>query len=135
MLPSMADSLHRLDGVSVRFFEHRRVADRRSNLRFEIVGRLRGTLAVEEAVRVHNVSPGGALVEVSWSPSLDAHYTVHLESDRHLANVEARVCHVRPSALSGSRYLVGLEFLVAATDAAPGEIERVLQAPGGSQGV
>ena len=135
MLPSMADSLHRLVGVSVRFFEHRRVADRRSNLRFEIVGRLRGTLAVEEAVRVHNVSPGGALVEVTWHPALDAHYAVHLESDHHLANIEARVCHVRPSALSASRYLVGLEFLVPPAGAVPSEIERVLQAPGDVQGV
>jgi len=101
------------------------VADRRSTLRFEIVGRLRGTLAVEDAVRVHNVSAGGALIEVPWSPPVDTRYAVRLESDQHLANVDARVCHVRQS-FTGARYLVGLQFIGTSADVPPPEVERLL---------
>jgi hypothetical protein len=81
---------------------------------------------VEESVHVHNVSPGGALIEVPWAPPVDTRYTVRLESDHHLSSVTARVCHVR-QAFTGPAYLVGLQFFPSGPDHSFGEVERLLE--------
>lgn len=87
------------------------MTDRRASLRFEIVGRLRGSLATTQPVRLHDISPGGALVELSFALPVDSQHSVKLASDGHVTTVEARVRHARPSFEVG-RFLVGLEFTV-----------------------
>ena len=75
---------------------------------------------------MHNVSPGGALIQVPWAPPVDTRYTVRLESDHHLTSVTARVCHVRQS-FTGLEYLVGLEFLPSGPEHTLGDVERLLE--------
>ena len=85
------------------------MTDRRLTLRFEIVGRLRGSIATAEPVRLHDISPGGALVEVPFSLPVDSQQGVQVVTEDHVSAIEARVRHVRPAFEMG-RYLVGLEF-------------------------
>jgi PilZ domain len=100
----------------------RTVPDRRTKARFEIVGRLPGSLATERRVHLHNVSVSGALIETAAPLQPDTIFSVTFESDKHLATLRARVCHVRRTHLDDG-YLVGLEFL----GAEPGEMERLLR--------
>jgi hypothetical protein len=86
------------------------MSDRRQRLRFEIVGRLRGTLVTEERLRVRNVSPAGALIEAPWPLPVDSVHAVRIESDTNVSSVEVRVRHVRAES-DDERYLIGLEFL------------------------
>jgi len=88
------------------------VPDRRIKARFEIVGRLPGTLANERPVRLLNVSLAGALIETAAPLQPETIFNVTLESHHHLATIRARVCHVRSTHLDDG-YLVGLEFLGA----------------------
>jgi len=85
------------------------VADRRASLRFEIVGRLRGSLATTQRVRLHDIGPGGALVELPFPPAVDSEHRVQVDVDGQTTDVDARVRHVRPAFETG-RFLVGLEF-------------------------
>lgn len=85
------------------------MTDRRSSLRFEIVGRLRGSLATSESVRLRDISPGGALVEMPFPLPVDSQQPVQVVTDDHVSALEARVRHVRPAFEMG-RFLVGLEF-------------------------
>jgi PilZ domain len=86
------------------------MTDRRQRLRFEIVGRLRGTLVTEERLKVRDSSPGGVLVEAPWPLPVDSVHAVRIESDTHVASIEVRVKHVRPE-VADERYLIGCEFL------------------------
>jgi hypothetical protein len=89
------------------------VTDRRSSIRFEIMGRLRGSLATAQPVRLQDISPGGALVEL-WQPlPVDSQHTVQLGAHGHVSVLDVRVRHVRP-AIEFGRYLIGLEFLAPA---------------------
>jgi PilZ domain len=88
---------------------HTRGPDRRSRIRFEIVGRLRGTVVAQEEVELQNISRGGALILASRPVPLDSLYTVRLQSDAVLDTLEARVRHVRRT--PDDRYLIGLEFV------------------------
>jgi hypothetical protein len=83
--------------------------DRRSRIRFEIVGRLRGTIVAEEELVLHNLSRGGALVSSARAIALDSVCTVRLQSDLALDTLDARVRHVRRGL--DDRYLLGLEFV------------------------
>ena len=67
-------------------------------------------MAADEALRLRNVSVGGALVETPWPLSVDSIHRVRLESERHHAMLQARVRHVRASEDS-ERYIVGFEFV------------------------
>jgi hypothetical protein len=85
------------------------VTDRRSSLRFEIVGRLQGSLATGESVRLLDVSPGGALVEVPFPLPVDSQHPVQVVTFDHVSMLEARVRHSRPAFEMG-KFLIGLEF-------------------------
>jgi hypothetical protein len=89
------------------------VTDRRSSIRFEIVGRLPGSLATAQPVRLHDISPGGALVEVSFPLPVESQHAIQLGAHGHVSTLNVRVRHVRP-AIDLGRYLVGLEFLAPA---------------------
>jgi c-di-GMP-binding flagellar brake protein YcgR len=67
-------------------------------------------LAADAPLRLHNVSRGGMLIEAVWPLAVDSLHTVRLESEAHVATVEARVRHVRSEG-TDSRYLIGLEFV------------------------
>jgi PilZ domain len=88
-----------------------RVSDRRAGMRFEIVGRLRGSLATLEPLKVRNIGRGGALIEAPWSLTHDSVHTVRLASDEQLSMFQARVCHIKPAEDMLGRFLIGLEFL------------------------
>ncbi len=106
----MAASLHAWQVVLVWSLDSKtHVADRRTSLRFEIVGRLRGSLATSQPVRLCDLSPGGALVELPFPPAVDSRHSVHVGVDAHMSTLDVRVRHVRP-AFDVGRYLVGLEF-------------------------
>lgn len=91
----------------------RKLGDRRVRPRYDIVGDLWGTLETVLRLPVHNVSPGGALVE-SDVP-LVPHSVHHLmfDGDGHEAATQVRVRHVSPAASDDGRrlYLIGVEFI------------------------
>lgn len=87
-----------------------READRRHALRFEVIGQMRATVAVDEPLRIRNMGQGGVLVEAPWPLTERSVHTVRVQQGLTFATVDARVCHVRP--LDGeAAYLIGLEFL------------------------
>ena len=87
------------------------VADRRAQLRFEIVGRLRCTIASHATVQLRDICRGGALIESPWPLQLETVHTLRLESHSQFSQVDARVCHVRPAVPGPDRYVIGLEFV------------------------
>ena len=101
--------------------------DRRSSLRFEILGRLRGSLAAEPTVLLRNISPGGALIQTPWALVPTTVHAVRIETDRHLVTIDARVLHVRPG-YTGTDYLIGLEFL-ASDQAAAAQLDQLVNRP------
>jgi len=114
--------------LTVPFLHHKHlatasVADRRHCLRFEIVGRLRGTLATEAAVRLRDLSVCGVQIEAPWPLPIDTVHRVRLESDTQLSVIDARVRHVR--AISERDYVIGLEF-IAAEPAAQDHLHRIV---------
>jgi hypothetical protein len=101
-----------------------RETDRRRGLRFEIVGRLSGSAATVETLRVRNISPSGALVEAPFTLPLHSWHTVHLGADQMLGTVDVRVCHLGASDTPAS-YLIGLEFVAADPDTTS-RLERLI---------
>ena len=106
---------HTMQSLHVPLSDTRRhlaaVADRRAQLRFEIVGRLRGTIASHSTVQLRDISRGGALVESPWPLQLDTVHAVRLESHSQFSQVDACVRHVRPAVPGPNHYLIGLEFV------------------------
>jgi hypothetical protein len=89
-----------------------RLGDRRSELRFEIIGQLWGSLEVTEQLPLRNVGRGGALVESRQPLSADTVHAVRLMLGDQPSEVQARVRHVTPVKEDvGDRYLIGLEFV------------------------
>jgi hypothetical protein len=90
------------------------LGDRRTSVRFEIVGSLWGTLQLTEAARVVDISPGGALIVSPVAMAIDSVGPVKLTLGNEEVTVDARVRHFRPvSGADGgdaARYLIGLEF-------------------------
>jgi hypothetical protein len=91
---------------------NRKLGDRRSRPRFEIVGQLWGALETVEPLDLKDISRGGALLESRVPLSPDSVHRLRVAFNDVIADVQARVRHVRsvPQA-SGDRYLIGLEFL------------------------
>jgi hypothetical protein len=96
------------------------LGDRRSRVRYDVVGTLWGLLELSETARILNVSRTGALIESPFPAALASTHTVKLIVDGESVDVDARVRHVRlvesasgkPSEASETpRYLIGLEFL------------------------
>ena len=96
------------------------LGDRRSRVRYDVVGTLWGLLELSEAAHIRNVSRTGALIESPFPAALASTHTIKLIVDGDSVDVDARVRHVRlvepagtkaSEASEGSRYLIGLEFL------------------------
>lgn len=88
-----------------------RLGDRRTAIRFEIVGELWGTLQVAQAFRVLNVGEGGMLIASPVPLSVGARYEAQITVDRQARTVPVRVTRVRPVAPAASACTVGVEFL------------------------
>jgi hypothetical protein len=91
----------------------RRLGDRRSRPRFEIVGQLWGSLETQEPLDLVNLSRGGALLEGRVPLAADSVQRLRVRFEDQTLDVQARVRHVATlsRATDGERYLIGLEFL------------------------
>ena len=101
-----------------------REKDRRHGLRFEIVGRLSGSVATVEPVTVWNICAGGALIEAPFTLALNSWHSIRLGSEATFGTLDARVCHVA-AAKSPARYLIGLEF-VAPDPLTAGRLDQIV---------
>lgn len=91
----------------------RRLGDRRTHRRFEIVGQLWGALEAVEPVVLHNLAESGALLEARFSLPKDSVHRIRIASPERTSEVQARVRHVsRPTGGDpGPAFLIGLEFM------------------------
>lgn len=89
--------------------------DRRARVRFEVFGAFWGTFDAGDAVRVHNLTPQGALIEAHQPFAVESIQSVCLMFDGQPAVADARVRHIRSAQQQQDRYLVGVEFLSAST--------------------
>ena len=108
----------------------KRLGDRRSRPRFDIVGNLVGQVDAWQSLEVINLGPGGALVETALplAPGIRLDARVSMAGGRY--QLRGQVNHSRPIDQE-SRYRVGLEWidgtppgdeLAAAAAAAGGEL-------------
>jgi len=90
-----------------------RLADRRTAVRFEIVGELWGSVQALEPLLFHNLAPEGALVESTSPLPVGSVQPIRLVQGTRTSDVRAAVRHLSPVHLEdgGRRYRVGLEFL------------------------
>jgi hypothetical protein len=90
-----------------------RIHDRRAGTRFEIVGRLPGTVEAVGVLRVKNITEDGALVEAPWPLSATSQHSARLDSSAGSFNVQLKVCHVTaaPHGPAADRYSIGFQFL------------------------
>jgi hypothetical protein len=91
----------------------RRVGDRRSAVRLEVVGALWGTLEFHKQARVCDLNQDGALLEYPVPVLPDTVHAVTFEHNGERVSLDVRVRHVRPvTAPDGSVvYLAGVEFM------------------------
>jgi c-di-GMP-binding flagellar brake protein YcgR len=109
-----------------------RLADRRSDVRFEIIGHLWGSLMTVESLLLRNIGRGGALVESRRPLTAAPVHSVHLIHDAGTATIRAKVRHVTPivSPSGVARYLIGFEFLDL-EETALEQIDNLVAASGG----
>lgn len=93
--------------------------DRRRSARVELLAELQGQLlALDEDVRIRQVSLGGLQLETSAPLSLRDTHDLRIGFDEGTAVVKARVLHSRVSINSDQvTYLSGVEFLNPSSDA------------------
>lgn len=85
-------------------------------MRFEVFGAFWGTFDAGDAVRLHNLTHHGALLEAHQPLAVESIQSVCLMLDGQPAVADARVRHLKPCVSNeGDRYLVGVEFLGAPT--------------------
>jgi hypothetical protein len=91
----------------------RRVGDRRSAVRLEVVGALWGTLEFRKQARVCDLNQDGALLEYPVPVLPDTVHAVSFEHNGERVSLDVRVRHVRPATGpdGGVVYLAGVEFL------------------------
>ncbi len=105
-----------------------RLGDRRTALRFEIIGQLWGALDTFDRLPLRNLTRGGALVETPMPPDPDQIRSVRFGREGASHDIEVRVRHVTPSrTATGQHYLVGLQFLEPSALALE-EIDRLVEA-------
>jgi hypothetical protein len=89
--------------------------DRRTQVRFEVFGAFWGTFDTGNAVRVHDLSRYGALIETRQPLAIASIQTVCLTVNGQPAIADACVRHARPAPYDSNRYLAGVEFLTTST--------------------
>ncbi len=93
----------------------RRVGDRRSAVRLEVVGALWGTLEVHKQARVRDLNHDGAHLKYPIPVVPDTVHAVTFAHNGHRISMDVRVRHVRAArGPEGAMvYLAGVEFLSA----------------------
>jgi hypothetical protein len=105
-----------------------RLGDRRSDLRFEIIGQLWGSLETVEHLPLRNLARGGALVESRLPLNPEMVRSVRLALGDQVSDIQVRVRHVSAEKTDGAeRFLVGLEF-VEPSASALAQIDRIVAA-------
>jgi hypothetical protein len=105
-----------------------RLGDRRTDLRFEIIGQLWGALETVDQLPLRNLARGGALVEARAPVGAEAFRALRLGFNGTKQEVAVRVRHVTAlKTTAGEHYLVGLEF-VEPSAAALDQIDRIIEA-------
>ena len=91
----------------------RRVGDRRSSVRIEVVVALWGTLELHKQARVLDLNQDGALLEYPVPVLPDSIHAVTLEHDGTRISLDVRVRHIRPATdpHGAPVWLAGVEFL------------------------
>jgi c-di-GMP-binding flagellar brake protein YcgR len=90
------------------------LGDRRTRVRFEVVGSFWGTVDVGEPARLVNISRTGALVASRSAVAADSTQTLRLTLQGHELPVDTKVRylrHVPPAEGKPEHYLIGLEFV------------------------
>lgn len=88
--------------------------DRRAWVRFDVIGRLQGSIKTVDLCRVRDISRTGVLVETPWPLPLGSVQVAKLDigSQSTWAAVRVRrVCAVPPDSVDPEYYLAGLEFV------------------------
>jgi hypothetical protein len=114
----------------------RKLGDRRTRPRFDIVGDLWGTLETVLRLPLKNVGRGGALIHSHVPLPLESVHRLTFVSEGQDMSTQVRVRHVDTNvSADGERtYLVGVEF-ISATPALQAQIERWLLASEGNAAV
>jgi hypothetical protein len=89
----------------------RRNSDRRVQPRFEVVGDLWGTLEIVCPLPVLDISAGGALIGSDRPWQVGSVHAISVANGRDVGDARVCVRHVRETAESGHRFLIGLAFL------------------------
>jgi hypothetical protein len=88
------------------------LADRRTSIRYEVVGVLRGTLEISEPARVTNISGDGALIETAAPLKVGSLQSIKVTLFGRCSRVTARIRHVTPMGHPReSEFAVGIQFL------------------------
>lgn len=90
------------------------LGDRRTHVRFDVVGSLWGTLEIRTVARVINISPGGALIEGPVVEFPGGRHMLTLQVGGQPIRLEVRVRHVTSlPRLSHEppEYRIGVEFV------------------------
>jgi hypothetical protein len=108
-------------GLSVR----RKVGDRRTRARFDIVGDLWGTVEAAVQLPIANIGRGGALIQSGVQLPPESIHRLRIKGDdrEEDLSVAVRVRHVATQVSNAGElsYLIGVEFV----SAAPELLERV----------
>jgi hypothetical protein len=102
----------------------RRFGDRRDPVRYEVVGKLLGTLETVDTGRIVNISATGALMEMTIPVAVGSVHSIQLNLNGQTERVTVRVRRTAPAS-TDDRYAVGVEFLspsVALTESVTGLI-------------
>jgi hypothetical protein len=90
------------------------MTDRRARVRLEVVGVLWGALLPKEAVRVIDISTGGALVTSPVPVETHSIQSLKVSINGRELTLESRIRHSRclaPAQGKSVQYLIGMEFL------------------------
>jgi hypothetical protein len=93
----------------------RKLGDRRSRPRYDVVGDLWGTLETVLRLPLRNVGPGGALIESHVALPAESIHRLTFSHDGLDTSTQVRIRYVKP-AISGEgerTFLMGVEFLSA----------------------
>ena len=88
----------------------RRVGDRRTRVRLDVVGALWGTLETHKRAQIVDLSDTGALLSSPVHLPANTVHTLALTHEGQSMATEVLVRHIRPAAVPGT-YYVGVEFL------------------------
>ena len=97
---------------------------RRKTVRFEVVGRIAGSVASTETLYFVNLGTSGALVESPLPLPPNAEFTMQLVLEGHVSQATVKIRRVFETRREDGalRYRIGLEFLALSAEA-----EQVIQ--------